>query len=236
MKREMKRITAPRSWPIPRKTKHWVAKPSPGPHSVETSMPIVVVMRDMLRLCDTSQEARRVLSAGDILVDGRVVKNRKFPVGLMDVVSIPKTGQHYRMLLDERGKFQLVKIAQGKEKWKLCRVEDRTTVKGDRTQLSLHDGRTILIGEDKYSTGDVLKVEVPSQKILDAFKLTKGSTAMIVSGAHSGQTAIVDDYVITRSPGPNIVKFKDGTSTVKDNVFVVGTKVPEIELPEARAI
>ena len=57
----------------------------------------------------------------DVLVDGRIVKDSKFPVGLMDIVSIPKLNQHYRMLLDRRGKFELVKIPQGKEQWKLCR-------------------------------------------------------------------------------------------------------------------
>jgi len=232
----MKRLTAPRSWPIPRKTEHWIAAPSPGPHSVEMSMPVLVVMRDMLHLCDTAVEARRILSSGDIFVDGRIVKSRKFPVGLMDVLSIPKLNQHYRMLLDRRGKFELAKIPQGKEQWKLCRIESKTTVKDAKTQLGLHDGRSIIVDSDTYKTGDVLKIEVPTQKILDTYKLTKGSIAMIISGAHAGQTAVIEDYIVTRTPDPNIVRFKDGTSTVKDNVFVVGSKVPEIELPEARAV
>ena len=236
MTREMKRLTAPRSWPIPRKTKHWIMAPSPGPHSVEMSMPVLVVMRDMLHLCDTAAEARRILSSGDVLVDGRIVKSRKFPVGLMDLVSIPKLNQHYRMLLDQRGKFELAKVPQGKEKWKLCRIESKTTIKGAKTQLGLHDGRTIIVDSDAYKTGDVLKLEVPTQKILDNYKLARGNVAMIISGAHAGQAAIIEDYIVTRTPDQNIVKFKDGTSTVKDNVFVVGSKAPEIELPEARAI
>jgi small subunit ribosomal protein S4e len=200
------------------------------------SMPVLVVMRDMLHLCDTAAEARRILSSGDVLVDGRIVKSRKFPVGLMDLVSIPKLNQHYRMLLDQRGKFELAKVPQGKEKWKLCRIESKTTIKGAKTQLGLHDGRTIIVDSDAYKTGDVLKLEVPTQKILDNYKLARGNVAMIISGAHAGQAAIIEDYIVTRTPDQNIVKFKDGTSTVKDNVFVVGSKAPEIELPEARAI
>lgn len=236
MSRHMKRLTAPRSWPIPRKTKHWIVHPSPGPHSVEMSLPVLVVVRDMLHLCDTAVEARHILSAGDVLIDGRIVKDRKFPVGLMDIVSIPKLNQHYRMLLNQRGKFELVKIPQGKEQWKLCRIEGKTTVRNAKTQIGLHDGRSILVDSDKYKTGDVLKIEVPTQKILDTYRLTKGSTAIIISGAHAGKMAIIEDYIVTRTPGPNIVKFKDGTSTVNENVFVVGSKTPEIELPEARVI
>jgi len=236
MSKEMKRLTAPRTWPTPRKTEHWIAKPSPGPHSIEMSMPIIVIMRDMLHLCDTSHEGRRILENNDIMVDGRIVKDRKFAVGLMDVVSIPKLNLHYRMLLNGRGKFEPVKIPEGKENWKLCRIESKTTAKSGRTQLGLHDGRSVLVDGEKYRSGDVLKIEIPTQKILETYKLAKGSVAMVISGAHAGQTSVIEDYSETRSSGPNMVKFRDGTSTVKENVFVVGSKSPEIELPEASAL
>ena len=42
-KEHLKRVAAPRTWPITRKTSKWVAKPSPGPHSQEHGMPLVVV-------------------------------------------------------------------------------------------------------------------------------------------------------------------------------------------------
>ncbi|MEM2943326.1 MAG: 30S ribosomal protein S4e [Methanomassiliicoccales archaeon] len=236
MSRDMKRLTAPRSWPVPRKEWHWITKPSPGPHSKERSMPILIIIRDMLKLCDTAHEARLILSNQDILVDGRPVKNRKFPVGLMDVISLPKLNQHYRMMLNSRGKFELVKIPENKEKWKLCKIEDRVTVKGGKTQLCLHDGRSILLDNADYKTGDVLKIEIPSQKILDVYRLAKGNLAYIIGGTHVGKMSIIEDYVIMRSPTPNIVKFKDGTSTTKENVFVIGNKAPEIDLPEESAL
>jgi len=236
MSRDMKRLMAPRSWPVPRKIWHWITKPSPGPHPKEMSMPLLIIVRDMLDLSDTAHEARLILANGEILVDGRPVKNRKFPVGLMDVVSVPRLNQHYRMLLNSKGKFELVKIPEGKEKWKLCRIENKVTVKGGKTQLCLHDGRNILTDDGSYKTGDVLKIEVPSQKILDVYRLAKGNLAYIIGGNHVGKVAVIEDYIETRSPTPNIVKFKDGSSTVKENVFVVGTKVPEIDLPEASVI
>ncbi|MDH7508241.1 MAG: 30S ribosomal protein S4e [Methanomassiliicoccales archaeon] len=236
MSRDMKRLTAPRSWPVPRKIWHWITKPSPGPHPKEMSIPLLVIVRDMLGLSDTAHEARLILANGEILVDGRPVRNRKFPVGLMDVISIPRISQHYRMLLNSKGKFELVKIREGKEKWKLCRIENKVTARGGKTQLCLHDGRNILVEKDDYKTGDVLKVEVPSQKILDVYRLDRGNLAYIIGGNHVGEVAVIEDYIETRSPSPNIVKFKDGTSTVKDNVFVIGTKVPEIDLPEASVL
>jgi len=236
MSNDMKRLTAPRSWPVPRKTNIWIAKPSPGPHGIEESMPMVVVLRDVLKLADTAKEARRILTNHDVLVDGRVVTDYAFPIGLMDVVSIPKLNQHYRMMLDRNGKFRLVKVPEGKQGWKLCRIEGKTTVPGGKTQLNLHDGRNLLVAKDTFKAGDVLKLEVPSQKILDTYKIAKGSTAVIIGGNNVGDLAVIEEYIVKRTPGPNMVKFKDGKLTVKDNVFVVGTKGPEVELPEASAL
>jgi len=236
MSNDMKRLTAPRSWPVPRKTNVWIAKPSPGPHGIEESMPVVLVIRDLLKLADTAKEVRRILTNHDVLVDGRVVTDHEFPIGLMDVVSIPKLNQHYRMMLDRHGKFRLVKVPEGKQGWKLCRIENKTIVPGGKTQLNLHDGRNLLVAKDTFKAGDVLKLEVPSQKILDTYKVAKGNTAVIIGGNNVGDLAVIEEYIVKRTTGPNMVKFKDGKLTVKDNVFVVGTKGPEVELPEASAL
>jgi small subunit ribosomal protein S4e len=236
MSNEMKRLIAPRSWPVKRKTAHWIAKPSPGAHALEGSIPVTVVLRDMLQVCTTAAEVRAVIFEKGVLVDGKVVNNHKQGIGLMDVVSLPKAGATYRMVLDRRGKLQLAKIPAEKAAWKLCRIENKTIVSGGKVQLNLHDGRNVLVEKDSFRTGDVLKIEVPSQKVLEHYSLDKGALTLITSGSHVGETAVVDEYVITRLASENLVKFKDGTSTVKSNVFVIGTKTPEIELPEEAAI
>lgn len=236
MSNEMKRLTAPRSWPVKRKTNHWIAKPSPGAHALEGSIPVTVVLRDMLQVCKTQAEVRSVISEKGILVDGKVVTNSKQGIGLMDVVTLPKSGIAYRMVMDRRGKLQLVKIPQEKTAWKLCRIENKSIVSGGKVQLNLHDGRNILVEKDSYKTGDVLKIEVPDQKVLEHYSLGKGCVSLITSGSHVGETAVVDEYVVTRLASENLVKFKDGTSTVKSNVFVIGAKAPEIELPEEAVI
>jgi small subunit ribosomal protein S4e len=236
MSNDMKRLTAPRSWPVPRKSHVWITSPSPGPHSIEVSMPIMIIIRDMLHLCDTAAEGVKLLHAREIKVDGRVVTNHRFPVGLMDVVSIQKLGQNYRVVIDDHDKLRLVPVPTGKEAWKLCRIEKKTTLPGGKTQLNLHDGRNIIVAKDGWKSGDVVKLEVPSQKILETYKLAKGSMVLVIGGAHAGRLETVEEYIITRSSAPNLVKFKDGTVTVKQNIFVVGAKVPEISMPEASVL
>jgi len=46
----MKRLTMPRTWPLPRKTNVWVQKPDPSSHPLEMCMPIGIILRDVLEL------------------------------------------------------------------------------------------------------------------------------------------------------------------------------------------
>lgn len=236
MSKHIKRLASPRVWTIPKKGKVWAVKQSPGPHPIEMSVPLLMMLRDMLGYCDTAREGRRVIGERNILIDGRIATNYKMPVGFMDVLNIPKTKENFRVLLDIKGKIRPVRISKDRAKWKLVRIENITVVKGGKTQLNLHDGRNILADKGKYKTGDVLKIELPSQKILDSYPLEKGNVAMIIGGKHSGQIATIEDYKVIRSPKPNIVGFKEGFSTVKDHVFVVGKKSPEITIPEVSIV
>ncbi len=235
MKKHIKRMAAPKSWAVPRKTSHWITKPSPGPHGTQESMPLLAVVRDMLKLCDNSREARFIIGSRTISVDGKIVTDYKFPVGLMDVVTVLKTKQSFRMLIDYKAKLQLIPIDDTEKDWKLARVDDKQVVRKGKVQLNLHDGRCILLPKDQYRTGDVLKIELPSQKIMKAFKLDKGSVAFLVGGSHPGSVQIIENYQIKRGSAPNLVTFKEGFETVKENVFVIGDKVPEIKLMEAKA-
>jgi small subunit ribosomal protein S4e len=236
MKKHLKRLPAPRSWSIPRKTDFWIVRPSPGPHGLGESVPLGSILRDMLKVCDTAREARRILNNRGVQVDGRVVTEPKFPVGLMDVLTFEETKAHYRMLVDARGRMALVGIEPGEAKWKLCRVEGKTTVRGGKTQLNLHDGRNVLLPKDAYKTGTTLKLSVPDQKVVEHYDLDKGSPVLVTGGQHVGAIGHVLDVQRTRNPRANIVTFKEGFSTDIGKVFVVGTGAPAIKTPQVPAI
>ena len=225
----LKRLVAPKTWVIERKTKKWAVRPSPGPHPIEKSIPLLLLIRDYLKYADTAREARRIIGNREVIVDGKPQTNPKFPCGLMDVISIPKVEEHYRILLDSKGILRLTPIDAEDAKWKLCRIENKTTVKNGKIQLNLHDGRNI-IADGNYKTGDVLKISLPEQEILDVFPLASKSLAMIIGGKHAGDIAEIEEIEITRNPKPNVVKLK-GFSTIKPYVFPVGKEKPVIELP-----
>lgn len=235
MSDHLKRLAAPRSWPLKRKLNIWTAKQSPGSHSVEESVPALVMLRDIISVCDTAREAKRIVANRDVLVDGKAIKEVKVPIGLMDVVSIPVMNLYYRIVLTDKGKIAAVPITKDEAAWKLTMIEDKTRVAGGKMQINCHDGRNILIDGNRYKTGDVLRIAVPGQKIEEALELKAGAVVLIFKGQHAGKTAIVSDVIIKKDASANVVKFTDGSETVKENVFVIGEGSPAIKLPEVSA-
>src|SRR5574344_375948 len=233
MSDHMKRLAAPRTWPLKRKVSVWVTKQSAGAHSIEDSMSAVTVLRDMVGACDTAREAKRIIGNREMFVDGKAVKNPKAPVGFMDVISIPKMNLNYRMLITDKGKLALVPIDADEAAWEICKIMDKTVVKGGKIQLNLSGGRNILLDKNDYTCGDSLKIAFEGQAIMDHYALAAGNTVLIKEGAHSGSIKTVKEVEVVRGSAPNLVIFTDGTQTVVDNCFVIGAEKSAVTLPEA---
>ena len=236
MSKHLKRLATPRTVRLHRKEKTWTIKSSPGPHPLDKSIPLGLIIRDYLGLCDTYKEAKRAIASGDVLVDAVKRKNHKFPCGLMDVVSIPKLKKNFRVLFDRKGKLTLVPISAKDAEWKLRRIENKTIVKGNKIQLNFHDGKNKLVKKDEYKTGDVLKISLADNKISDVFKFDKGNVSMIIDGSHVGQMANIEDIQIVSSSKPNLAKMKGDKefSTLAKYIFPIGKIKPIIKLPEVK--
>ena len=130
----LKRLAMPRSWPLPRKTSIWVTRPTPGAHSLELCMPISLVIRDVLGYARSTREVRHILHNGHALIDGRVCKDVRRGVGLMDVLTLGDS--HYRCVLDHNGRLRYRTISADEAGWKVCRIEGKNTIKGGKTQLT----------------------------------------------------------------------------------------------------
>ena len=224
----LKRLAMPRSWPLPRKTSVWVTRAAPGAHSLERCMPINVVVRDILDYARSTREVRRILHNGLAKVDGRVVKDTRFGVGLMDVLTLGE--DNFRCVIDHKGRLRYRPISADEAGWKVCRIEGKTTIKGGKTQLNLHDGRNIIVeGASDYSTGDSLKLALPSQDILEHLSFGEGTLCYLIGGGHGGSLADVKEYIVKRSSMPNEVQF-DGFGTTVSNVFAVGDATLPLEV------
>ena len=235
----LKRLTTPKFWRIPKKASKWVVAPRAGPHRKFDSIPMQILLRDILQFAETGKEVQTILSQRQVLVDGRVVTDHAFPVGLMDVLSIPKIKKFYRCSVNKDG-LKLVEIEEKEAGVKLCRVRGKRTIgkKGGKLmmQLNLHDGRNILVDEKegkKYATGDSLLLEMPKQKIVEVLKLEKGMSVLVFEGKNIGIVAKVKDMVVTKSKEPNKVVYEVGgrqSETIVDHVIVVGKTKPAVTI------
>ncbi len=230
MSRHQKRVTVPASWPIARKNKKWVAKASPGPHNGKESLPLVIVLRDLLKLVDNSREVKKILYEGKILVDGKAQKDHKFPVGIFDVISIPLMNKHYRIMKDVRGRFYLNPIDETHAK-KLARIENKTILRGKKQQLNLSDGSNKLADGD-FKPGDSLILSIPEKNIEEKIEFMEGNLAMVIGGKHSGQTGKIKEIIVVKSSQPNrvIISGDKDFETIEDYVYMIGKDSPSIGL------
>ena len=233
-RKHLKRYKAPKTWPIHPKEDTWTVKPSAGAHAIDEALPLTLVIRDILGLADNSREAKRIINSGNVLVDGRVIKDYKFPVGFMDIIEIPKTGESYRVLLDNKGRLQLKSIEENDSK--LCKIVNTTTLKGGKTQLNLHDGKNIIVEESDLKVGDIVVLGLSEQDIKESLSLEEGATVLVTGGKHTGELGKINEIIINDSSNPNTIiienSAKDNFLTLKDYAFVVGTDSPIIDLLE----
>ena len=240
VKRHMKGLSAPKFWQVKRKETKYVTRPRPGPHKLDECIPLQILVRNILGLVDTGSDAKRMIKSGEILVGGKPRKDHKYPVGLMDVISIPKMKKNYRISIDYKG-LKVIECPDKESKTKLVRIKDKTLIEKGNVQLNLHDGRNLIVKvknpkkptEDVYKTGDTLIIELPSQKILDHFKFEKGNYGLLTGGQNKGVFTKIKQIIETRSREPNkVICEKEGKEfeAIKDYVFIVGKTKPVITL------
>jgi len=226
VKLHLKRINAPRTWKIKRKGIKFIMRPDPGQHSLSESIPLGLVLRDMLGIVKTKKEARYLVKNNDVLVDGKKHDKLSFPVGLFDILSIKQTNDAYRLVLNKRGDLCCQKI-DVKESIKPCKIAGKTVIKKGKIQLNFVDGKNVLIEKDEYKTGDTLVVEVPDLKIKEHLKFEKGVYVFLTGGKHIGAHGVIEDIKEDKI----IFKSKDeSVETLKKYAYVIGKGKPSIKI------
>jgi len=242
-KRHLKRLASPTSWYVERKVYKWAVRPRPGPHSLETSVPLIYLIRDYLGYARTAREARKILNEGKVLVDGKVRRDYKFPVGIMDVVSIPETGENYRVLPNRIGKLILHPISSEEASIKPLRIRNKRMIKGANIQLNLHDGTNHLIRlnspldpqKDRFKTSYTVIMKVPERTIEEVIPFEVGSYVFVTQGKNVFRRGKIVEVRSFPMGWPDVVTIEDEGGelfdTLKEYAFVVGKDKPRISLP-----
>lgn len=241
--RQLKREPAPGFWPIRRKERAWAPNTRPGPHSREKSLPLVIILREMLGYARTAKEAIRIITAGKVKVDGVVRRDHRFPVGLMDVLQIEGAGQIFRILPKPNRGLTPMPISQKEATFKLCKIVGKRNVEGGKVQVNLHDGRSIILQsqssrpktEGEFALGGAMQLGLPKQNMIGVVPFQTGALGLVIDGRNQG----IFGKITTITPGtharPKIVKIETATEafdTPAEYVIPIGTQAPLIGLGE----
>jgi len=155
---------------------------SRGPHKRDESLPLLTVIRDMLKLGETAREARKAIKGRAVKVDGKIVTDHKYGLGAFDVLEVG--GKSYRVV--PRRKLEIVESEAGS---KIVKIIGKTAVRGGKIQVNLSDGKNMLLGKNEYKVLDSLLISLPDQKVKVHIALEPGVLVFITQGMHAGKTA-----------------------------------------------
>jgi len=184
---------APSHWCLDKLSGVYATRPSPGPHKLRECIPVSVLLRTRLRYALSGQEAIKICrdKSGNVKVDGRVRRDPRFPLGSMDVVSLPKTGENFRILYDVKGRFQPVRIDAKEASFKLCRIKRKVLGKNKIPYIVTHDGRTIRYPHPDIKKNDTVKLNLETGEVDGVIKFENGASVFVTGGNNIGRTGVL---------------------------------------------
>ena len=109
-------------------------KPSPGPHKQRECLPLCLILRNRLKYALTYKEVTTILQQRLVKVDGKVRRDKCYPTGIMDVVTIDKTDEHFRIIYDQKGRFVVHSITSLEAQVRTRHTERTRVFRATRTR------------------------------------------------------------------------------------------------------
>ncbi len=209
----LKRSKIPKTWPLPRKGKKYIVRPL---HNLRNSIPLLIILRDVLKLVGTRKEVKKILSSGKIKVNGKVVRDERFPLTLFDNLNLDN--KNFKLVYKNK-KFDIVKIKDKEAEEKIAKVIGKKILKGNRMQVNLSDGRNYILKE-KVKVGDSIIIDLKENKISKILPFKEGCKIMFISGKHVGEVGEVEAIDEKRK----IIILKVGDEKINskiDNLMVI---------------
>jgi small subunit ribosomal protein S4e len=176
----LKRQQVPKEWPVHRKGTTFVVKPN------FKGLPILVILRDVLKIAKNRKEVKRALYEKKVLLNGKIVREEKNSAVLFDVLTIVPSKENYRVELKENGKFKVKKISDAEAKGKVAKIINKKTLKGEKVQINLSDGRNVL-SDMKCNVGDSIVMSFEKNKVEKCLALKEKTRVIVFSGKHAGK-------------------------------------------------
>jgi len=239
-KKHLKRLAAPSSWMLDKLGGTYAPRPSPGPHKWRESLPLAIILKNRLKYALTGREVTMIVAQRLVKIDNKVRTDATFPTGFMDVVSIEKSNEHFRILYDIKGRFAIHRITGEEAKYKICKVKAHQL--GDRgvPYVVTHDGRTIRYPDPAIKVSDSVIFDLENQKISGHLKFEPGNLVMCTGGRNMGRCGVIV-HKERHIGGYDIIHIRDSMdrqfATRIGNVFVIGEgPKSSISLPRGKGV
>eukprot|EP00808_Paulinella_micropora_P019555 g16842.t1 len=206
------------------------------------------------RLALNGREVKILTARRLVKVDGKVRTDITFPTGFMDVITVDKTNENFRVLYDHKGRFIVHRITKEEAGYKLARVTairkgKKATIgrnpglKGQAGVIPLmvtHDGRTIKYPDPILKVHDTVKMDLKTGEATERIPFEAGNLCMVTRGHNIGRVGTI--VTVDKHPGSfDIVHIRDASknnfATRIANVFVIGEGTQEwVSLPKMRGL
>ncbi len=185
----LKRQKSPKNWPIERKGTAYLVRPN---YNINNGVPVLIAIRDMLKLAKDRKEVKHALNSRQILLNHRPVFDDKDTLQLFDILTIlpAKESTHpeknYKLIMGKNKKFNLHEISNAQASHKIAKIINKNTLKGNKIQINLSDGRNFL-SDIKCSVNDSALINLKSRKLEKCLSLKEGAKAIVYAGKHAGE-------------------------------------------------
>lgn len=211
--RYMKRLSTPMFFGLARKRIRYTTKPNPGRHMLERCVSLSLAVK-MIGDAHTTSESDKAIKSGEVKVNGRVIFEPKYPVGLSDTVTAG--GKSSKIWINAQGKISLSESAS-----RVYKIVGKYVAPGGKQMMRLHDGR-ILPATGKAAVND--SVVVKDGKVEKELALHDGAACEIIEGVHVGTKGKVVQLNkgTMHKPRTAVIEGKDGRfETPVKNIMVV---------------
>ncbi len=222
----LKRQNIGKFWPVARKGTKYL---SVSTHNKKDSIPLVVVMREVLGIVRTKKELKKILNEKQIKINNKEIREANYPICLFDILSF--SDKNYQAMLSDKKKMIFKEVSGKDAEIKVFKVLGKKLLEKGKVQVNLMNGKNILLKDD-VRVGDSVVYNFKDKKVEKIIKMEKGNQGFVVKGKHAGHKGEIDN-IIERG-GKSLAKIvvdegkKEGESKVgKINVWIKNIVVME---------
>jgi small subunit ribosomal protein S4e len=193
----------PKTWALRKKGKKYISADGNS-----KTIPLFVVMRDMIKNSNDRRDAKKMIKEKDIRINNKKVHDNKFPVRFGDIIQIEN--KTYILRLGENRKLQVKEIKEKQNKIVL-KVINKKIRRDGNVQINCLHGKNYLVQDKeskKINVGDSIIINLDNKKIDEIIKLEEGEKVFVMTGKHTGKRGIVKKMDIERKSAE--IKTEDG--------------------------